>query len=296
MSFQVDTAFVNAFRSNIDIGLQQKGSRLRGMVRVESQHAEKEFYDRITSTSAVKITTRHGDTPLISTPHDRRMVTLNDYDTADLIDNIDRIRLLADPTSPYSMNMIMALGRAIDDEIITAASGSSYAGKTGTTVTALPSGSKVAVNYVESGGAANSNLTIGKLRRARFLLDSQEAAEDGELVMVVTASQLQSLLRTTEVTSKDYNIVAALYEGAVSKFMGFTFVRTERLAVASSIRKVLGFARGALLCAIGDDIRVRVSERPDKRHATQVYASLSVGATRMWEEKVVEISCDETVL
>lgn len=296
MSYQVDTAFVNAFRSNIDIGLQQKGSRLRGVVRVESQNAEKEFYDRITSTAAVKITTRHGDTPLMSTPHDRRMVTLNDYDVADLIDNIDRIRMLADPTSPYAMNMIMALGRSIDDEIIAAASGTAYTGKSGTTATVLPTASKIAVDYVETGSAANSNLTIGKLRQARYLLDSQEAAEDGDLVMIVTAKQLQSLLRTTEVTSGDYNIVQALYEGKVNRYMGFDFVRTERLSKTSNTRKCLAFAKGAMLLAIGSDIRVRVAERPDKRHATQVYASVSIGATRMWEEKCLEISCDESVL
>lgn len=296
MSDQVTTAFVNAFRANIDIGLQQKGSRLRNFVRMEPQKAEKEFYDRITSTAAVKVTTRHGDTPLIATPHDRRMVTLTDYDWADLVDNIDKLRMLADPTSAYAQNAIFALGRSIDDEIIAAASGTSFTGKTGSTSTVLPSGSKVAVNYVETGSAANSNLTIGKLRQARFLLDSQEAAEDGDLVMVVTAKQLQSLLRTTEVTSRDYNTVQALYEGTISRFMGFNFVRTERLAVASSVRKVLAWSRGAMLLAMGEDVRVSIDKRPDKRNATQVYASLSLGATRMWEEKVVEISCDETVL
>lgn len=296
MSEQVTTAFVNAFRSNIDIGLQQKGSRLRNFVRVESQNAEKEFYDRITSTAAVKVTTRHGDTPLISTPHDRRMVTLTDYDWADLVDNIDKLRMLSDPTSAYAQNAIMALGRAIDDEIIAAASGTAYTGKTGSTSTALPSGSKVAINYVESGSAANSNLTIGKLRRARFLLDSQEANEDGDLVIVVTASQLHSLLRTTEVTSSDYNVVRALVNGEINTYLGFNFVRTERLAVSSQQRKVLAFAKGAMLLAIGSDIRVSVDKRPDKRNATQVYASLSLGSTRMWEEKVVEITCDESVL
>jgi hypothetical protein len=296
MSFQVDTAFVNAFRANIDMGLQQKASRLRPYVRVESQKAEKEFYDRITATAAVRVTTRHGDTPLISTPHDRRMVTLVDYDVADLIDNIDRIRMLADPTSPYGQNMIMALGRAVDDEIISAASGTAYTGKSGTTATVLPNASKVAVTYNEDGTTTSRNLTIGKLRRARYLLDSQEANEDGALVIAVTASQLQALLRTTEVTSSDYNMVKALVNGEINTYLGFTFVRTERLAVASSIRKCLAWAKGAMLLAVGDDIRVRVAERPDKRHATQVYASLSLGAVRMWEEKCIEISCDETVL
>ncbi len=296
MSDQITTAFVNAFRANIDIGLQQKGSRLRNFVRMEPQHANKEFYDRITATAAVRVTTRHGDTPLIATPHDRRMVTLNDYDWADLVDNIDKLRMLADPTSAYAQNAIYALGRAIDDEIIAAASGTAYTGVSGATSTVLPNGSKVAVTYNEDGTTTSRNLTIGKLRRARFLLDSQEAAEDGALVIVVTASQLQSLLRTTEVTSSDYNTVRALVNGEINTYLGFNFVRTERLAVASSLRKCLAWSRGAMLLAVGEDTRVSIDKRPDKRNATQVYASLSIGSTRMWEEKVVEITCDETVL
>ena len=294
MSFQVDTAFVNAYRAAVEVGFQQRGSRLRPMVRNETQNSEFEFYDRVTSTAAVKVTTRHGDTPLISTPHDRRRNQLTDYDWADLIDSIDKIRMLADPTSSYVTNAVYALGRAVDDEIIAAATGTAYSGKTGATAVVLPAASKIAVNYVESGAAANSNLTIGKLRRARFLLDSTEANESGGLVAVVTASQIQSLLRTIEVTSSDYNAVKALVNGEINTFMGFMFVRTERLAVASSIRKCLFWAQGGMLLGTGMDINIDVGPRRDKRNAVQVYASASIGATRMWEEKVIEVSCDES--
>ena len=38
----------------------------------------------------------------------------------------------------------------------------------------------------------------------------------------------------------------------------------------------------------------RVDERPDKNYATQVYYSMSIGATRLEEDKVVEIACVES--
>src|SRR4051812_10920405 len=139
MSFQVDTALVQAYRSNIEIKFQQKGSRLRPCVRNESQHAKYDFYDRIGPTDAVEVTNRHSDTPLISTPHDRRRVGLRDFDWADLIDNKDKIRMLADPTSSYTMNAVMALGRAQDDVIIQAAFDNAFAGETGSTTVAFPS-------------------------------------------------------------------------------------------------------------------------------------------------------------
>ena len=179
MSQQIDTALVQSYRSNIEVQFQQMGSRLRSTVRVESQHAEYDYYDRIGSTEAVKNTERHGDTPLIETPHDRRRIGLEDYHWADLIDSKDKLRMLADPTSSYVTNAVMALGRSIDRVIITAAFGTAYSGKNGATSTTFAAASEVAVDYVESGSATNSNLTIAKLRRARFLLESTEAIADG---------------------------------------------------------------------------------------------------------------------
>ncbi len=296
MSFQVDTALVNTYKSNIEIQFQQKGSRLRQYCRQESQNAEFDFYDRITATDAVEVTGRHQDTPLISTPHDRRRVNLRDFDWADMVDKKDKLRMLADPTSSYTQNAVFALGRSMDDVIIEAAFGTAYTGKTGATTVTFAAASEVAVNYVESGAAANSNLTIGKLRRTRFLLTSTEAEEEGEmLVAVVTASQIQSLLRTTEVTSADYNTVKALVAGEIDTFMGFKFVRTQRLPVAANIRECIFFAQGGLLIAVADDITVDVGPRRDKRNSTQIYVCGSFGASRMWEEKVIRVKCDETV-
>jgi hypothetical protein len=296
MSFQIDTALVQAYKSNIEIQFQQKGSRLRDTVEVESQNAEFEFYDRIGPTDAVEVTTRHGDTPLISTPHDRRRIATRDFDWADMIDKKDRLRMLADPTSSYTQNAVYAFGRRLDDIIIAAATGVAYTGKTGATTVTFPTTTQqIAVNYVESGGAANSNLTIGKLRRAKFLFDSQECVDEGEQIFcLITASQLQGLLRTTEVTNADYNTVKALVKGEIDTFMGFTFKRLQRLAKSGNNRSVLFYPKTAIKVGLADEVSVDVGPRRDKRNSVQVYACASFGASRMWEEKVVECLCDET--
>ena len=297
MSFASDTALVNAYRANIEVQFQQMGSRFRPHVRVESQHAEYEFYDRIGPVDAVEVINRHSDTPLVSTPHDRRRVGLRAFDWADLIDNWDRIRMLADPTSPYVTNAVYSLGRSMDDTVIQAAFGTAYAGVSGATSVSFPSSSVIAVNYVESGTAANSNLTIGKLRQVRYLLNKAEATTDMEadLTIVVDPSQIQALLRQTEVTNSDYNTVKALVQGDVDEFMGFKFVISNRLLTDSNgYRRVIAFERQGLLLAIGEEIKVDVGPRRDKRNSVQVYCSGMFNATRMWEAKVYEIKCDET--
>lgn len=297
MSFQVDAAYVNQYRNNVSMLVQQKGSLLRPFVRVEPQNSEFEFYDRIGATEAVEITGRHQDTPLVSTPHDRRRVSLRDYDWADLIDRQDKLKMLIDPTSAYAMNAVFAMGRKMDDAIIGAAFDSAYSGKTGQTTVSFPAGNQVAVNYVESGSAANGNLTIGKIRRAKEILDAYDNDPDEARIMTCTANSLHSLLRNIEITSQDYNVVKALVEGKVDTFMGFKFVRTQRLRTdASNYRRHIAWVQSKLLLAVSQDPMVDVGPRRDKRNSMQVYVTMGIGATRMEEEGVVEIKVDETVL
>lgn len=297
MSFQVDAAYVYQYRNNVSMLVQQKGSRLRPFVRVEPQNSEFEFYDRIGATDAVEITGRHQDTPLVSTPHDRRRVSLRDYDWADLIDRQDKLKMLIDPTSAYAMNAVFAMGRKMDDAIIGAAFDTAYSGKTGQTSVSFPAGNQVAVNYVESGSVNNGNLTIGKIRRAKEILDAYDNDPDEARIMTCTANSLHSLLRNIEITSQDYNVVKALVEGKVDTFMGFKFVRTQRLPTdGSGYRRHIAWVQSKLLLAVSQDPMVDVGPRRDKRNSMQVYVTMGIGATRMEEQGVVEIKVDETVL
>jgi len=199
MSTQVTTAFVQQFGSNIDLLSQQKGSRLRGSVSEESVTGEKAFFDQIGSSAAQKRTTRHGDTPLMETPHSRRMVTMDEYEWADLIDSADRVRMLSDPTSSYAQAAAYSIGRAMDDAIITAATGSAKTGKSGSTSTALPSG-----NIVAHGSA---DMTIAKLLSAKKILDEGDVDPSRRRYIAVAPAQLEAMLGITSITSSDFNTV-----------------------------------------------------------------------------------------
>ena len=73
-----------------------------------------------------------------------RMVTLADYEYADLIDDQDKIRMLIDPTSTYAKAAAAAIGRKMDDVIIAALGGTAKTGSAGSTSTSLPSAQKIA--------------------------------------------------------------------------------------------------------------------------------------------------------
>lgn len=286
MSTQVTTAFVQQFGSNVDLLSQQMGSRLRAAISEESVTGEKAFFDQIGSTAAQKRTSRHGDTPLMETPHSRRMVTMDEYEWADLIDSADKVRMLADPTSAYAQSAANAMGRAMDDVIITAATGSAKTGKSGSTSTALP-----AANIVAHGSA---DMTVAKLLSAKEILDNADVDPSIKRYIVVAPAQITALLGITSVTSSDFNTVKALAQGEVNSFLGFEFITSTRLAVASSIRTCFAWAEDGIKMGVGKDIVSRISERPDKSYSTQVYYCAQFGATRMEEDKVVSILCDES--
>ena len=287
MSTQVTTAFVNQFSSNIQMLSQQMGSLLRNAVDVESVNGEKAFFDQVGAAAAQLRTTRHADTPLIDTPHSRRMATMSDYEYADLIDDQDKVRMLVDPTSTYSRAAAAAMGRAMDDVIITAALGDALTGKDGGTTTSFDT----ANNQI---AASTSGLTLAKLIQAKEILDSGNVDPSINRYIAVSPKQVTDLLNNTTVTSSDYNTVKALAMGEINTFVGFNFIVSNRLGVdGSSDRRCFAWAEDGIKVAMGKEPTARIDERADKSYATQVYYCQTLGATRMEESKVVEVLCAE---
>lgn len=312
MSSEVTEHFVKQFSANVFHLSQQKGSRLRPAVRNESQVGKSAFYDRIGAVTAQKRVSRHSDTPQLDTPHSRRRVTLVDYEWADLIDDADKIRMLNDPTSDYAQAAMMAMGRAMDDEIIEQAFGSASAGEEGGTSVALSNSEKRAAH--DGSATADVNLNVKTLRAAKEYFDSNDVDESIPRYAAIGSSQLKSLLGETEVSSSDFNTIKALVQGELDTFLGFKFIRIERLlstaasttynindgtvgagtgAAAAGSKRCMFWAMDGLLLSVGQDMKARISERDDKSYSTQVYASMGIGSVRMEEAKFLEVICDE---
>ena len=265
MSVQITTAFVEQYKGNVEHLVQQKGSRLRDSVRLETVTGKNAFFEQLGTTSAQKRTSRHADTPRLDVPHSRRRVSLVDYDWSDLIDK--------------------------EDEIITAADSAAFTGVSGGTSTAFDTSNIVDVQV--GGSSADVGLNVEKLRAAQEILNASDIDPEIDRYCVVNAKQLRNLLGETAVTSSDFNSVKALVQGEVDTFLGFSFIRTQRIGVdANSDHKVLFYAKPGICLAIGAEPTVRISERDDKNYAQQVFASMSIGATRMQEELVGFIECD----
>ena len=213
------------------------------------------------------------------------MVVMDDYEWADLVDDQDKVRMLADPTSTYAMAAGAAMGRAMDDVVIAALIGSSSTGTSGTTSTALPAAQKIV--------HGSAGLTIAKLISAKKILDEGDVDPSIKRWIAVAPEQIEDLLNNTTVTSSDFNTVKSLAQGEINSFVGFEFIVTNRLTSDGTSRQCIAWAQDGFTLAVGKDMSSRIDERADKSYSTQVYCSMTIGGTRMEEEKVVEIACNE---
>jgi hypothetical protein len=295
---QIPEFFTTEFTANWEHLVQQKMAKLREFLSITTIKGKEKSFNQLGAVTMTEITERVTETTITDTPMAKRWIRPKQYEKADLLDEWDR-ELLGEVSLPQS-DLIAAhaaaYGRALDQIGITAALGTAYTGETGVTGTVLPSGQKVAVDFVESGSAANSGLTIAKLRQAAFILNDNNVEESDPRIIAVTAKQMQDLLRTTEVTSADYNTVRALVSGQLDTFMGFKFRMVDKSFFAydssTGVRKIVAYAKSGIKLA-DSGRKVHVDIRPDRSHALQIRTVASIGATRMEEAKVVEIACDE---
>lgn len=293
---QIPEHYTTQFDANWRHLVQQKNSRLREYVTLDSISGKEKSYNQLSEAAMQLITSRSGETRITDQATAKRWIRPKAYDTAKLFDEFDE-QLLGEvvlPTSPVVQSHAAAYARTADQVIIEALGGSAYTGETGVTPTSLPGAQKVLVDYVESGSTANSGLTIGKLRAAKYILDSSEVDEEEERIIVVSAKQLQDLLRTTEATSADYNSVKALVDGALNTFMGFKFRKTQLLPLSSGdVRSVYVYVKSGIVLA-ERGLKTHMDVRTDLSHSLQIRSVASLGATRLEEKKVVEIACDES--
>ena len=298
MSTQIDTARVKEYSSSFTHLVQQMQTKLRGTVIEEDVSAEEFFAEQIGSVEMHEITTRHGPVQYTNTPHSRRKIVPRDYGVADLVDVWDRVRVKIDAGSAYRQAQDMAVKRRYDRSVIAAMDASALTGKEGATSVALPATQilqTTATDAANSGGSA-TNLTPAKVRRAQFLLDSANVPDDDGLrYFIAGASQKQHLLRVAQVGSEDYVNIKALVEGKITRWLGFNWIwfGSGMLNKSGNVTDCFAYHKyGVQVGYVMGDANVAVL--PERWDAVQVKAKLTMGVTRLQEEMVVKVQCDES--
>jgi hypothetical protein len=286
----ITEAFIRDYVDAFTLRIQQKESRLRMAVRTEMIEGKKGSFDFIGKRKPNRRTSRHADTILTDTPHDRRWVTLAVYDDADMIDQPDKLRVLTDPTNTYTAAMASGFGREIDEVIADAAAGDAETGEEGSTTQAA-----LTANSIGLTGSPGA-LDTAKILNVQRLMNGYEA--ETPRYWAITAQQQEDLLNDSEFQNSDFNSIRALVRGEMSTWAGYEWIRVENpilkvVSTGPTVRRTMAWYRGAIALGVGTDVRGSIDRRPDKNNGYQIFYSMDMGAVRLDDNGVILQGCQE---
>ena len=295
------------FKDNLDHELQQKGSLLTATVTIEMVGGNKTWFTKYGKSSTYAKSVRGEKKTYHEDTYERRLLTFEFNSSDKIIDEQDILDMVQNPKSDAIMAMTNALGRRRDEIVFTALSGSATKQENGSTSTvSLPSASKVAVNSHKFSGAAGTNdigLTPSKLKEALKLLGEQYVDVTREEVFVVgPMNQLMKLSVSSEVTSSDFRGVKTLevpgIVSGINGYLGLTYIAYEDTDLVNTTDEtVYVYPKSAIKLGIRKPLTVKIA--PDTTivgNPDTIAAFEDIGAVRMFEEKVIQIACDPTVI
>jgi len=293
MAISIDNAYVESFESAVRHLAQQGTTKLRNFVTEVQNQSESHNWDRLAASAA-----RLKDTPRKVSPSGgngsgavgstdglawtRRKTVVETWDTGEVVEQENVVQMLIDPNSASTQNLAMNMRRAVDDILITAATGDVLDGDNN--AVSFPAGQVV--------GSASTLMSLDVvLETSQMFYDNDIDPDEGK-VFVISPLIQRKLMQLMEVTSGDYQNSKALATGYLPAWMGFDWVVSTRLlhptAPGTDI-SCLAFTRKALGLHVAKDISAKVGERTDMSFAWQLYCHMTMGAARVEDEHIVHV-------
>ncbi|WP_186126367.1 phage capsid protein [Burkholderia gladioli] len=298
MSDTLVNLYAQQFKGNLQLLLQQRGSRLRSSITESGDYFGNASapIDQIGSVDMDPVTGRYQPIQGKDVPNDRRWVFPQDFDIPVFVDTFDKLRLVSDPTSTYVQAVMAGVGRKTDDIIIGGIFGANKTGVAGGTTVTFPAAQQVSASL---GATGATGLNVAKLKKGLELLIAAEIDLDNDPVyMPISAKQNTDLMNEIQVINGDYQTLGASVEkGRLMSYMGINFIHSERLPVnGSGYRRCPLYVKSGVHLAIwADAMRVDISQRKDlKGMPWQIYTYMTMDATRVEEKRIVEIPCLES--
>lgn len=292
--------YTTQFSTNVELLLQQKGSKLRGRVR-EGAHVGK-MASPINQIGTLALKAPAGRyAPLVrqDAAYVRRWVFPQEGEMEQLVDSFDELQTVVDPKSGLVETASNAVGRAWDDCLILQATGVAQLGQDAaglTTETFSTANFQIAATFGANGNA--SGLTVAKFIEARRILEHYHNDLEMDRPTAIIGSQQHSdLLSQVEVVSTEFNSRPVLVDGVVRQFLGFDIVVSERLpqTTINTTRGVLVFVKSGLYLGVWKDMTHNIDIRADlSGRPWQILTQAMFGATRTQPGKVLQILCADT--
>lgn len=293
------TWYFDQFSDDIEHLLQDPGGRFEGLVRTKQMGGESaDYINQYGATSAQANEDRRGDTPHIDVPRHQRWVFPETSEWGHLMSRRDFFRMMpTDEKGQLLKAAMMAMKRHVDRVIlIPAFFRVAKTGNKGTLDTSFPSSQQVDV--AEGAGAA-TGMNLEKIRAALEILQINDAPgpdEEGyeEPVLKIAPKQNRELLADYQAASREFQNGVIIKGGRVTQvYEARVQIQNGLETNASGHRRCPLWLPSGMGLGIWEANFVRVAERADKKFDIQLFCEQMFGATRLDEEKVVEIPCAE---
>ncbi len=290
-TFTVPEHHVLMFTANVQAALARFPGSLEGSVSQGSYSGEKvQVVNFLGPIAFTKRTTRYQDTEFTEAAHTQRWLQADEFDAAIPVDRLDTLKMIYDPTSPYVERMREAAGREKDQITMDAFFAAALTGKKGESTISFPSADEVL--------HGTTGMTTDKLRAARKLLKQRHVDLRIERPKIaISAEQADDMLGDAKITNVDFNTLKPLTDGEPVPFMGFDFLPVEDIIPTRTdsgvIRMCPCWVSSGMHYGSWDDLSIVISDRPDKRHMKQIFATFTGGATRLEEGKVIKVEAKE---
>lgn len=267
----IDQSFVTQYCIDVHQAYQQKGSKLRSTVRVKGGVTGSKCVFQKNGKGTAGKKTRHGNVPLMNLNHSSVSCTLEDWYAAEYIDKLDEVRTNTDERLVAANAGAWALGRKVDELIITRMDGSA-------TVVA----------------AAETGLTKAKILESFGLLNAGDVPDDGNRFAVVGPHQWNELLNIEEFKSADYAGERLPWlKGTESRtWLGINWLFHTGLPLEGGVRKCFLYHKSAIGLAEAQEIKAHIDWVPEKA-AHLVDHMLCAGACLIDADAVIEVQCDD---
>jgi hypothetical protein len=295
-SYSVPEHHVRMFTDNIRGVLQRRGGKIVPWVSRGSYRGSKiQVVNFIGPVEFIERSSPYGDTKLTELEHTQRWITGAEYDVAVLVDRLDTLKMIYDPTSPYVERFREAAARKQDQIIMDKFFATAKTGVDGNTDTIFPVGNIIAHGAV--------NLILTKLRTLRKLVKKNHVdLMSARPKIAVTAEQIDSLIAETTTSSVDFNAIKPLVDGEIATFMGFDFIGYEEFGgkgipkdtSSGVVRLCPVWVPDGMHFGTWEDLVITINNRPDKNNIKQIHGTFTSGATRLEENKVYQLQCKES--
>lgn len=305
--------FTIQFGRNFTTAVQQTQSRFRGAAIVDTGcTGEAKTHNLVNPINDSESTgERVAQTVLQELDTEKRWVRPRMFDLGTVEPFWDEI-LLAPTILPGGKHLeahLAAYNRRVDTIFVEGAFGENFKGKNGNISAAIPNANIIDEQFVSTGAAADSNLTVDKIIEAKRILSknhsySTEARKRGIKLWGAMSSDMEAELlflanasggaAANRLFSKDYMPPTLDENGNIKFFMGINWIVFEDLPVDDADADITYagvWTSDAIHLDFWKEIQTSVDRRADLKNAVQFFSQYSLAAVRSEDKKVVKIGC-----